>query len=116
MKIYKELLKNLNGVINGSTLKMKYYKPLPLELAKWYVYTLDGGHSIFALLKQDENEIRKDSKNSYGVFIIPCPVKTVLKGYTVNPDGIVIVDGIEYNSEMGLIIDEEDEEFSNVSD
>jgi hypothetical protein len=112
MIIYNELLKNLNGVINVDTLMMRYYKPLPAELAKWYVYTLDGGHNIFVLLKQFENELKDDPNNSYADFIIPCPVITVLRGYTVNDDGIIVVEGLQYSYETGLIPPEDDNEYS----
>ena len=115
MKIYNKLLKNLNGVINVDTINTKYHKPLPSELEKWYVYILDGGHSIFVLLKQFEKELKDNPKYSYTDFMIPCPVKTVLKGYSINSDGIIIVDGLKYNSQIGLIIDEEDEEYSNIN-
>lgn len=93
------LLENLYSAINSDTLNKQYYKPLPKELEKWYVFTMDGGHNIFILLKCHEDVIKNNPEKSYEDYMMPCPVKTVLCGYTVNEDGIIIVD-IPYNVEI----------------
>jgi hypothetical protein len=72
MKIYNDLLNDLNSFINKSTLKYKYHEPLPPELDKWYVYTLDGGHCVFVLLHQDESEMKNDPDSSYLDYLLPC--------------------------------------------
>jgi len=100
MKLYDELLMDLKGVINTDTLRTKYYKTLPPELAKWYVYTLEHGHCVFTLLKQFEPELQ--NIDDYLEYIMTIPVKTVLRGYTVNPDGVIVVEGLDYNDELGL--------------
>ena len=112
MKLYDELLMDLKGVINFDTIRYKYYKPLPPELAKWYVYTLDAGHCIFALIKQFESELQNEL-TSYKDYLIPIPVKTVLRGYTVNPDGIIVIEGLKYAYETGRVIPYEDFEYVN---
>jgi hypothetical protein len=102
---------NLTGVVNFNTMRVKYYKPIPKELEDWYVFTLDGGHNIFVLLKQSKKELKNNPQKSYEDFMVPCPVKTVLKGYTVNNDGIIVVDGLHYSKEKGLVIPEENFEY-----
>lgn len=111
MEIYNELLKKLKGSINGDTLNMKYHKPLPAELAKWYIYTLADGHNIFVFLKQFDVKFMNDN-HSYINYLIPCSVKTVLRGYTLNKDGIIVVEGLEFTPEIGLNIPTDDFEYS----
>ena len=108
-----ELINGLYGAVNAETLRMKYYMPLPYELEVWYVYLLDGGHNIFVLLEQFEDEIASNPQTTYADHLIPCPVKTVLKGYRLNADGIVVVKGLEYSFQLGLVVPEDDFEFQN---
>jgi len=83
----------------------KYPHPLPDDLTPFYCYTRDGGHSILVVL---ENEYRR--ADSPVRFIIPAPVKTVLKaGYLVH-DGLVwTVLPNDLNS--GLQVEDEDGEY-----
>lgn len=80
-----------------------YPEPLPGELAPYYCYTRDGGHSILVVI---ENEYKPgDEPEGY---IVAAPVKTVLKyGYEVR-DGRVWSQ-IPYDSDDGLLVDEDEE-------
>lgn len=80
-----------------------YPAPLPGELAPYYCYTRDGGHSILVVI---ENEYKPgDEPEGY---IVAAPVKTVLKyGYEVR-DGRVWSQ-IPYDSDDGLLVDEDEE-------
>jgi len=83
----------------------KYPDPLPDELQPFYCYTRDGGHSILVVL---ENEYRQG--DSPVRFIIPAPVKTVLKaGYRLK-DGLVWV-VLPYDRNSGLQVEDEDVEY-----
>ncbi len=54
----------------------KYPAPLPAELADWYCYTSDGGHSILVLI---EGEF--DEEKPVWQELCPAPVKAVLRDY-----------------------------------
>ena len=83
----------------------RYPFPLPKELKGFYCYTVDGGHSIIVVL---ENEYRAGEPVEN--FLVPAPVKTVLKvGYTIR-EGYVWCK-IPYSKEIGLVTDEEDTEY-----
>lgn len=91
----------LPWVLPGRT----YPQPLPEDLEPFYCYTRDGGHSILVVL---ENEYKR------GVppirFIIPAPVRMVLKaGYHVQ-DGLVWA-VLPYDRENGLQPEDEDVEY-----
>lgn len=82
-----------------------YPHPLPRELEPFYCYTRDGGHSVLVVL---ENEYKQGS--SPVRFIIPAPVKTVLKaGYQLR-DGLVWA-VLPYDREDGLRVRDEDVEY-----
>ena len=82
-----------------------YPQPLPDDLLPYYCYTRDGGHSILVVL---ENEYRPG--DSPIRFVIPAPVKTVLKaGYHLK-DGFIWAT-LPYNNDDGLQAGEEDVEF-----
>jgi len=83
----------------------KYPQPLPDDLTPFYCYTRDGGHSILVVL---ENEYMQG--DSPVRFIIPAPIKTVLKtGYHLR-DGFVWA-VLPYNQDGGLQVEEEDVEY-----
>lgn len=90
--------------LHGYTKKgMEYHSPLPDDLAKWYCYTIDGGHSILSIVK-----IHYADEMVFTDYLIPCPVKAVLeKGYEIK-NGFVIVD-LPYSREIGLDIEDMDE-------
>ena len=111
MTLYQKLHKGMWGAVNNYTLIKQYHRRLPLELEQWYVYTLDGGHNIFVLLKQFENELLNDITKSYQDFMIPCPVKTVTRKYQINKDGIIVIDTIKYRDMYGALVDYNDFEY-----
>ena len=80
----------------------RYHSPLPPELHRWYAYTVDGGHSIVCRLR---GHMTDDPFSD----LIPVPVQSVLRGYTVE-GGYVVVD-LPYDPDLGLITPEEDDEF-----
>lgn len=82
----------------------KYPQALPVELREKYIYTPDGGHSIQCVLKQHFAAGRDMSD-----FLVPVPVKAVLRGYEII-DGYAVVD-LPYDTMLGLIVPEEDTEF-----
>ena len=82
-----------------------YPHPLPDDLTPYYCYTRDGGHSILVVV---ENEYRQGDPPVR--FIIPAPVKTVLKaGYHLR-DGLVWA-VLPYDSDDGLKVNDEDVEY-----
>jgi hypothetical protein len=84
----------------------RYPSSLPEELDPWYCYTVDGGHSILCLLK---NETDFSDKSNLYQHSLPVPVKAVLHGYEIK-DGWIVVD-LPYSSEIGLMIDAGDDEY-----
>jgi hypothetical protein len=82
-----------------------YPHPIPKDLEPYYCYTRDGGHSILIVL---ENEYIQGSSPLR--FIIPAPVKVVLKaGYRIR-DGLVWA-VLPYDREEGLQVASEDVEY-----
>ncbi len=82
-----------------------YPHPLPKELEPFYCYTRDGGHSILVVL---ENEYKRGSPPIR--FIIPAPVKVVLKASYQIRDGLVWA-VLPYDREEGLQVESEDVEY-----
>ncbi len=89
-------------------LDARYHSPLPADLAEFYCYPLDSGHSIVAVpacLVEDIEYL--EYWTEYGV---PIPVKTVLRiGWTMQR-GVPVVD-FPYDPELGAVIPPEDEEW-----
>lgn len=81
-----------------------YPTPLPDALRQWYCYTRDGGHSILVAV-----ESLYSSGSDPSTFLVPAPVKTVLRGYEQR-DGYIVAD-LPYNARIGLVVPPEDEEF-----
>lgn len=82
-----------------------YPSPLPDDLLPYYCYTRDGGHSLLVVI---ENEYRKGE--SPVRFIIPAPVKMVLKaGYRLH-NGLVWAT-LPYDRDDGLRVDFTDVEY-----
>lgn len=74
----------------------EYHSPLPQELSPWYCYTKDTGHVILCVMEEDYIE-EGDLKN----FLVPCPVKSVLKGYKIKRDYAVV--DWQYEPGIGLL-------------
>lgn len=84
-----------------------YPNPLPDALARWHCYLADGGHSIVVALA---SHVPQDALPDEA-YLVPAPVKSVLKaGWVVADNGMLICD-LTYDSELGLITPEEDDEF-----
>ncbi len=86
----------------------EYHSPLPADVAGWYCYTADGGHSIAVLLAKDLSAAF-EPLNSPADFLVPAPVKSVLRAYTV-VNGYVVVD-LPYSPDLGLQTEDEDDEY-----
>lgn len=83
-----------------------YPAPLPAELALWYCYTRDGGHSIVVVLTS-QVQPGEDVEGS----LVPAPVKAVLRvGYEARSDGYVWCD-LPYDPDLGLVTDPGDDEY-----
>jgi hypothetical protein len=83
-----------------------YHSLLPADLALWYCYTVDGGHSICCLLEGQFDEDDPDLDQS----LCPCPVTAVLRAGWRTHNGYPVTK-LEYSSEVGLITDPKDDEF-----
>lgn len=82
-----------------------YPRPLPEELARWYCYTRDGGHSIAVAIKT-----LYQRGGDPDDFLVPAPVKAVQRvGWTVD-DGFVVAD-LPYDARLGLITEPGDDEY-----
>jgi hypothetical protein len=99
-EIIEKFFKGTSFLVRGK----KYPAPLPAELADWYCYTSDGGHSILVLI---EGEF--DEEKPVWQELCPAPVKAVLRDYRAV--GEFIAAKLKYDSEIGLISDWQDEEF-----
>lgn len=86
---------------------VKYHSSLPGDIAPWYVYTRSSGHRILSVLRESlsENMIESD----YREKLVSAPVKTVLRGYTIE-NGFVIIDS-EYITGTGFASEIDDREF-----
>ena len=80
-----------------------YPSPLPPDVQQWYCYTVDSGHSIAAAPAALYDPGREPEH-----FLVPVPVKTVLRGYE-QKDGYIIIN-VTCSSESGLSIPPDDEE------
>jgi hypothetical protein len=82
-----------------------YPQPLPAELAGWYCYLADAGHSI-AIIPEDlfngESELTD--------LLCPAPVWTVLRGGWRIHEGFVVAD-IPYDRTLGLHVSEDESEY-----
>lgn len=81
-----------------------YHSPLPAELSAWYAYCSDGGHCIVCCLEQDycpDTDLTD--------YLVPVPVMTVLRGYSVK-NGYAVA-SVPYSKDLGLLAPEEDAEF-----
>jgi hypothetical protein len=81
-----------------------YPTPLSPELARWYCYPLDAGHSIICIPKQFYQE-----NADFIDYLVPVPVKTVLRGYEQQGEYIMV--DVPYDSTLGLITPPDDDEY-----
>lgn len=98
--------KILNQIVPNRIEAKSYHGNLSKDLASWYCYVSDAGHSILCAIKR--------IYNPYGnpeAFMVPVPVKTVLRvGYEKYYNRYLIVD-VQYDNQVGLQVMPEDEEF-----
>lgn len=79
-----------------------YPRPLPTDLAPWYLYLADSGHCIAVLLPGHENQ-----------GTCPAPVKAVLAtGWHSTPTGHIVSD-LPYDTDLGLCTDPAHTEFQH---
>jgi hypothetical protein len=82
----------------------RYPQPLPSELAPWYVYTNDGGHSIVVAVASlftadgDPEE-----------FLVPAPVRAVQRAGWREQGGYLVCN-LPFNEHVGLLTDSDDDE------
>ncbi len=86
---------------------IKYHSPLPGDILPWYVYTAISGHRVLCVLRKNISDNMTESE--YQNRLLSAPVKTVLRGYTVQ-DGFVVIDS-EYSADTGFVTEMEDREF-----
>jgi hypothetical protein len=86
-----------------------YPEQIPEKLKPWHIYLPDAGHSIVAVLEQNAPSIEQ---GDYINYLLPVPVKSVLKNYSVQ-NGIVVAAStdLHYSLEVGLISPESDSEY-----
>lgn len=97
----------IGAYVAGVVFGKRYPEPLPDEIAPWYCYTGDGGHSIAIAVK---SLVR--GKVDPGKCVVPAPVKSVLRAGWTMQDGYVVCD-LEYDSVVGLQIADGDDEFGD---
>lgn len=106
--IIKKVFSDGNWLIEGK----RYHSKLPEALEAWYVYTRDGGHNICIVprsLIAKLNIKEKEDINVLWGYMVPAPVKSVIKkGYSIKPNGVIVCD-LEYDSQYGLVTNDEDE-------
>jgi hypothetical protein len=85
-----------------------YLSSLPYELRRWYRRLDSCGHSILSI---SPHAVHLFPNAAITGLLIPCPVKTVLRGYSIR-DGYVWLNPEThcYDKELGLVVDDEDEE------
>lgn len=86
----------------------RYHSPLPAELASFYCYPLDAGHSLCVVPASLVPAI--DYLEYWTEYLVPVPVKTVLRlGWTIERC-LPVVD-VPYDPETGAVVPDQDEEW-----
>lgn len=91
----------------GRTAGRPYPGELPADIAPWHCYLPDGGHSLLVALASFY-----DAGVDPGAFLVPAPVKAVLRVGYVWRDGYPVAD-LPYDPDLGLMTDEDDDEFGD---
>ncbi|MFE2723935.1 hypothetical protein [Kitasatospora sp. NPDC059327] len=87
----------------------RYHSPLPDDLAPWYCYTHDGGHSILVAVPEPGRALSEEE-------LTPAPVKAVLKaGWRTDTATGLIVSDLTYDPVLGLVTDPDDDEYADNS-
>jgi hypothetical protein len=88
-----------------------YPHPLPPDLAPWYVYLPDSGHSILCFLDGFYDPVSLGTDDAWQQMC-PVPVRTVLRGWRMLESWPIALSGFSYDSARGLLLtDPADEEF-----
>jgi hypothetical protein len=104
MRLNRKLI--IEQLLGSSLVAGKTYpRPLPEELQQWYCYTIDGGHSVLCALSSAYAPGADPAS-----FLVPAPVKSVLRAGYSQQDGYIVVD-LPYDSQIGLRTAVEDEEY-----
>lgn len=95
----------------GTYLKVpqpRYPQAMPPNIAPWYCYTVDGGHSILGLLAEHVTDWPSDPNG----YLVPIPVKSVLRGYRIEHGYVIATSSdVRYDQNLGLIVPQEDNEY-----
>ncbi|NLV68195.1 MAG: hypothetical protein GXY14_11055 [Spirochaetes bacterium] len=67
---------------------VKYPSLLPPDIARWYVYTRESGHRILCVPAGCMHEGMDEAE--YREHLVSAPVKTVLRGYFMSDDFVVV--------------------------
>jgi hypothetical protein len=85
----------------------RYHRELPAELARWYAYPMDAGHSVFAAPATLIPDGARDGDLS--PYLLPLPVLTVeRRGWEENARGFLVVD-VPYDPVLGVVVEGDDE-------
>lgn len=105
-----------------------YPRPLDERLARWYVYTSDGGHSLLVLTldvlgshavdaavgsASTAEAMAEATVTDLAALLVPAPVRAVLRSHWFEgPDDGFIRCDLPYDPALGLITLSDDEEFA----
>jgi hypothetical protein len=81
-----------------------YPKPLPADLAPWYRYTKDSGHSILVCVNRLYDPAQPEES------MVPAPVRQVLRVGWIMRGGFPVCE-LPYDDNIGLLSEEDDDEF-----
>jgi hypothetical protein len=99
----------LTFIVPNAVPNKRYPRPLPEELARWYVYSPDCGHSI-VVIPTSELPTGDPAPVDFMENCVPVPVRTVQRlGYT--SVGGFLVCPVEYDSVLGALPGRDDEEW-----
>lgn len=101
----KSIQEALGGYLVGGK---SYPRPLPQSLQSWYCYTGDGGHCIVCVLTCHYQQYQKH--DDFTDYLIPVPVKTVLRQGYQEINGYIVVD-LPYDQDTGLVFPDGDDEW-----
>jgi|SRR5690606_9421193 len=87
-------------------LTVSYHSPLPPQLARWYVYVHDNGHSIMVIPSS-----RYQPEHDPASQLIAVPVRTALLDDVFDtPTGHLLME-LDHHPVKGLQIDDDDYEY-----
>lgn len=85
-----------------------YPAPLDPELAAWYLYPVDSGHSVLVAVAALVPQGQEDGDVSD--YLVPAPVRMVQRvGWRRNSEGFLISQ-VPYDHDLGLVSEPGDDE------